>query len=219
MQTAADNLVSASLQRCGITDLQWSDTAGGTRVDGLTKNSAATREQVLAAAFDEVTRWGIERFSVQNLAARQGIDTDTVFKHWRDEDELLLDVLLDGPGRSIPPPDTGSLRDDLTLVAMAMAEYISTDRGRSLQGTLLIGHRDQFRVDMRAQVWLSRAAVMAPLFDRAVARGEMRPEVDPNLTLQMLVAPINMRVLFNNMVADEAYCRSLVDLVCRAVAP
>jgi len=177
------------------------------------------REQILAAAFDEVTRWGIERFSVQNLAARHGIDRATVAMYWPDEEQLLLDVLLDGPGRSISPPDTGSLRDDLTLVAMAMAAYISTDRGRGLQGTLLIGDRDRFRLDVRAQVWQRRSAVMAAVFDRAVARGEMRGDIDPRLVLQMVVAPINMRVLFNNDVADESYCRTLVDLVCRAVAP
>jgi AcrR family transcriptional regulator len=176
------------------------------------------REQILAAAFDEVTHWGIERFSVQNLAARHGIGTADIFERWVDEDDLLLDVLLDGPGRSIAPPDTGSLRDDLTLVAMAMAAYISTDKGRSLQGTLLIGNRDRFRVDVRAQVWQRRSAVMAAVFDRAVARGEMRADIDPRLVLQMVVAPINMRVLFNNDVADESYCRTLVDLVCRAVA-
>lgn len=178
-----------------------------------------TRERVLEAAFDEVTRWGIERFSVQNLAARHGIDRALIFEHWADEDDLLLDVLLDGPGRSIKPPDTGSLHDDLLLVAMAMAAYISTERGRNLQGTLAIGGRDRFRIDIRAQVWQRRSAVMAEVFDRAVARGEMRTDVDPRLVLQMVVAPVNMRVLYNNDVADEAYCRSLVAMVCRAVAP
>jgi len=188
-------------------------------VDKPQDGSDAMRERVLEAAFDEVTHWGIERFSVQNLAARHGIDRTLIFEHWVDEDDLLLDVLLDGPGRSIKPPDTGSLHDDLLLVAMAMAAYISTERGRSLQGTLAIGNRDQFRAGIRAQVWQRRSAVMAEVFDRGVERGEMRPDIDPRLVLQMVVAPINMRVLYNNDVADEGYCRSVVDLVCRAVAP
>lgn len=177
------------------------------------------REQILAAAFDEVTHWGIERFSVQNLAARHGIDRATVATHWPDEEQLLLDVLLDWPGRAFGPPDTGTLAGDLTILVLAMTAYISSEKGHKIQGALVIPDRSGLRIDIRQKVWRSRAAATHEVFTRAVARNEMRADLDPMIVLQMLMAPINMRLLLTHEAVDESYCRTLVDLVCRAVAP
>jgi hypothetical protein len=47
----------------------------------------------------------------------------------------------------------------------------------------------------------------------------MRAGLDPRTVLQMLMAPINMRVLLTHEPVDEEYRRTLVELVCRAVAP
>ncbi|WP_370063649.1 TetR-like C-terminal domain-containing protein [Mycobacterium sp. MAA66] len=179
----------------------------------------AARKRVLAAAFDEVTRWGIERFSVENLAARHGIDQAVIDTYWSDEEALLLEVLVEWPGRSYVSPDTGSLAGDLTAMAMAMAEYISSEPGRKIQGALVIPDRSGLRVAVRQKVWLLRSAVVQDIFARAMARGEMRQDVDTRTVLQMLLAPINMRVLLTREPVDEHYCRTVVELMCRAVAP
>lgn len=177
------------------------------------------REQILAAAFDEVTHWGIERFSVQNLAVRHGIDRAALTAHWADEEQLLLDVLLKWPGRSFGPPDTGSLAGDLTVLVLAMAAYIRSEEGHKIQGVLVIPDRSGLREGIRRKVWQTRAAATQEVFARAVARNEMRADLDSTAVLQMLMAPINMRLLLTHEPVDEQYCRTLIDLICRAVAP
>ncbi|MUL48283.1 TetR family transcriptional regulator [Mycobacterium sp. CBMA293] len=182
-------------------------------------DSDVTREQILAAALDEVTDWGIERFSVENLLARSGIDRTAIAAHWLDDEELLLDVLLDWPGRTVGPPDTGSLAGDLAILVMAMAAYIDSQPGRRIQRALVIPNHSGMRIDIRQKVWLRRASMMQGVFARAVARNEMRPDLDSRIVLQMLMAPINMRLLLTYEPVDEEYRRTLVDMVCRAVAP
>lgn len=181
--------------------------------------SGATRAQILAAALDEVTQWGIERFSVESLLARNGIDRTAIAAYWPNGEELLLDVLLDWPGRTVGPPDTGSLAGDLTIMVMAMAAYLDSDTGRRVQGALVIPNRSGMRIDIRQKVWQRRASTMRDVFARAVARNEMRPDLDSRIVLQMLMAPINMRLLLTHEPVDEEYRRELVDMVCRAVAP
>lgn len=181
--------------------------------------SAVTREQILAAALDEVTQWGIERFSVESLLARSGIDRTAIAAHWPDDEQLLLDVLLDWPGRTVGPPDTGSLAGDLTILVTAMAAYLNSESGRRIQGALVIPNRSGMRIDVRQKVWQRRASTMHDVFARAVARNEMRADLDSRMVLQMLMAPINMRLLLTHEPVDEQYRRTLVDMVCRAVAP
>jgi AcrR family transcriptional regulator len=52
------------------------------------------RERVLAAAYDELIRWGIDRFSIVALADRHGLDTGAIRQQWGNEKRLILDLLL-----------------------------------------------------------------------------------------------------------------------------
>ena len=72
------------------------------------------RQRILGAAFDELSRWGIDRFSVAAMADRHGIAHDSVWQLWDDEESVALEALLAVPIREISLPDTGALRDDLT---------------------------------------------------------------------------------------------------------
>ena len=204
---------------CGITVACIFARGHGGAVDTPSDATDAVRRRVLEAAVDEVTAWGIERFSAQNLAARHGIDRATIAEYWVDEEALLLDVLLEWPGPGFELPDTGSLAGDLTWLTMAMVEYVSSDQGRKIQGALAVPNRTGLRTAVRLQVWHQRAAAAEAVFDRAVARNEMRANADRRIVLQMVTASINVRVLLTHEPVDEQYLRSLVDLACRAVAP
>ena len=46
----------------------------------------------------------------------------------------------------------------------------------------------------------------------------MRPDVDHFTVLELLFAPINMRALYTGEPVDETYCRTVADLVYRAVS-
>ena len=43
------------------------------------------RESVLAAAYDEITRWGIDRFSIVSLAGRHELAPELIRHHWGGE--------------------------------------------------------------------------------------------------------------------------------------
>src|SRR5262245_46527077 len=85
------------------------------------------RERVLAAAYDELIRWGMDRFSIVALADRHGLDPAEIRRHWGTEERLVIDVLLYWPGnQGLKPPDSGSLRDDLLLLALGMCSYVQS---------------------------------------------------------------------------------------------
>ena len=50
-------------------------------------------------------------------------------------------------------------------------------------------------------------------------RGELLDGVDALTALELLFAPINMRALFTGEPIDDDYCRTIAELVWRAVAP
>ena len=70
--------------------------------------SAAPRR----AAFRELVDRGIDRFTVDGVAARADVDHETITAIWHDRRVLLMDALSSSSQSIIPLPDTGTLRGD-----------------------------------------------------------------------------------------------------------
>lgn len=188
-------------------------------MDGGTDGSAPPelRERVLAAGLDELSRWGIERFSVGALAARHGIDESLIRRYWGDRQGLALDVLLSWDGTDNSVADTGSLRGDLRVLAGNLARYLNTGQGRSLLRALVLEDRALYVDETRNMFWASRFRTLRVIFDRASERGELREGVELVPAVQLLIAPINVRGLFTAEPLDDDYCTVIADLVWHAV--
>jgi hypothetical protein len=175
------------------------------------------RERVLAAAYDELTRWGIDRFRILSPADRHGLDPTAIRQQWANEDSLMLEVFLAWPSKEVTAPDTGSIRTDLFALAAGMAYYLNSEVGRRLQITHIIDNPDLPSARIRREVWRARSGILRIVVDRARQRGEIRDGVDPLTVLELLFAPINMRALFTGEPVDDDYCRIISELVWRAI--
>lgn len=175
------------------------------------------RGTVLQAVRTELGRWGIDRFDLAATVARHRLDDRYISGTWPDTSALVVDALThrsDDDG----PPDTGSLVEDLFQLARGMARLISSTDGPKLHGAHLITDPYLQTVDIRRAVWKSRAEALRVVFDRAHARGEVRSGISPETSLEMLFAPINMRVLYTGEPVSDDYCRTVADLVWRSIA-
>ena len=178
---------------------------------------AELRERVLEAAIDELTRWGIERFSVGAMAARHDIDEMSVYKYWGSNQRLLLDVVTFKSDEIIVVPNTGSLRSDLESVALSVAAYLNTSVGRRLVRALVRDHRIQQPDETRQIYWKRRHETIRTVLDQAAVRGELRDGVDPLAAVQILIAPLNILGLYTDEPIPDKYCTSLADLAWRAL--
>ncbi len=178
---------------------------------------AELRERVLAAGIDELTHWGIERFSVGALAARHGLDVSEILHYWGSGQRLALDLLLRWDGRQNVTPDTGALRSDLKALALIVAGYVNTPVGRSLLRALVLEDHMLYSDDTRMTFWQVRLGTLRTVFVRAGERGELREGVELLPAVQLLVAPINVRALYTAEPVDDEYCAAVADLVWHAV--
>ncbi|WP_233211045.1 TetR-like C-terminal domain-containing protein [Mycobacterium sp. shizuoka-1] len=176
------------------------------------------RRTVLAAAYDELTRWGLERFDIPTMCARHKIDESLVSRYWGDGHALALDVLVSWNAEILSPPDTGSLRDDLQALAAAVARQVNNPLARSLLRAMVVDDRAAFPDDTRMAFWRQRFVSINAVFDRAADRGEMRPGVDRVAAMQLIFAPINVRALYTKDQVDDGYYTAIADLVWHAIA-
>lgn len=174
-------------------------------------------DRVLGAVREELTRWGIDRFDVAATTERHGLDPQLVARHWPDSASLVLDALAHRPDDDFPP-DTGSLLEDLYLLAVGMATILGSQDGPKLHGAHLITDPYLGTVEIRRAAWRARADSLRVIFDRARDRDEIRTGVDPEVCLEMVFAPINMRILYTGEPVTDDYCRKLTEMVWRSIA-
>ncbi len=195
------------LSACGSVTLTKPDDA----------DAEAIREVVLKAAFDELVDRGIDRFTVDRVAKRAGVEPDVIIAIWGDRRILLMDAVLSSSESVIPIPDTGTLRGDLALAFEAAVTIASTREGRRQLYSMLPRGRDFDPTEVQRDFWDNRLIAWAVTFRRAQQRGELREGVDPMAATRMLAAAVNFDVLFADNPISAEYVEQVLDMFLHGV--
>jgi len=179
---------------------------------------ADIRAQVMPAVLDELARWGVERFSVEALAERHGLDAAMIYGYWGDRQRLIVDAALGDFETVASVTDTGSLRTDLLALARAVTDRINTDVGRTLLRSMVMDRRGHHDEKTRMMFWQAHFAFVRAVVDRARKRGELRDGVKTTAAVQILLAPLNVRGLYTDAPIDDEYCAAIADLAWHALA-
>lgn len=195
------------LSACGSVTLTKPDDA----------DAEAIREVVLKAAFDELVDRGIDRFTVDRVAKRAGVEPDVIIAIWGDRRILLMDAVLSSSESVIPIPDTGTLRGDLALAFEAAVTIASTREGRRQLYSMLPRGRDFDPTEVQRDFWDNRLIAWAVTFRRAQLRGELREGIDPMAAARMLAAAVNFDVLFADNPISAEYVEQVLDMFLHGV--
>jgi TetR/AcrR family transcriptional regulator, regulator of autoinduction and epiphytic fitness len=154
---------------------------------------ARTRSVVLGAAADLLAERGYAAFTMDALVERTGVSKTTMYKHWPSRTSLIaatVQALTAEPA----VPDTGSIRDDLITLALA-----SLDAYRGVRWPVLAsiqeaaGHDPELR-DALQPVSATRFSAVQTVLERAVQRGQLRPDLDTGTAITILVGAIFFRL-------------------------
>ena len=175
------------------------------------------RQTVLAAAFEELAANGFDGATVAGVAKRSGVHETTVYRRWVTRENLFLAALLERSADAIPAPDTGSTRRDLRAIVRGIIAYVCSPEGRAVlrAATLPV---DQAYADAREAFWARRLDELSPVVARGVERGDLRPDIDGRLLLEMLVAPIHGRLLLTGEPVDDDLAEQLVEVALNGAA-
>jgi AcrR family transcriptional regulator len=176
------------------------------------------RYRVLGAALDELAKWGVERFSVEAVAARHNIDQAEVYRYWRDGHQLLLDALRFWSATAVATPDTGSLRGDLEALTAEVVDCFNTELGRRILRGLVMDHACSYGDQTRQIFWRQRFGVIRAMLDRASFRGELRDGIEPLAAMQILVSPLTVRALYTEEPITLEYAMTIAELAFHAMA-
>ena len=180
--------------------------------------SARVREAVLHATVEVVAEAGYAGLSFEEVARRSGVHKTTVYRRWPTTAALVLDALLERSAESVPVPDTGSVREDLRRFVRAIAANITSPLGAALVATLTGEPADEAVDALVHEFWRARFALAGEIVQRGIERGELRADVDPDLVVELLVAPLYLRLLVTREPVTRRYADRVVDLALAGMA-
>lgn len=174
---------------------------------------ARVDQAVLAAAGEVLAESGLAGFTVDAVAARAGVGRATIYRRWPTRSHLLLETaVLAAP--EIPHADTGSLRGDVVVIIKGLRDkFHGTQAGRLLPSVLAEAAVNPEMREAMSGFVLERREPSKAALRRAVDRGELPPDTDLELLLDLLGGPIFVRSLFTQLPVDDQLIEHWVDIV------
>ncbi len=146
--------------------------------------------------------------TVPAIAARAGVTPSTIYRRWGTLAELLADVAVERLRPLAEPADTGSTWGDLEAWVEQYVDETASDVGKALL-------RDVFAnaagTNNPVQCCNFTRETLEAIRDRGTRRGE--PPLDVDEILDIVIAPIMYRILFQNTPPTADECRKLLGRV------
>jgi AcrR family transcriptional regulator len=186
--------------------------------NGHDKRRGRSEKAILDAARELIEERGVSGLTIEGVAARSGVAKTTIYRRWRDRDELALAILIRMTSEVKAPPDVGDTRKELKTFVQTATRIIKS--GGVLRGLVSeIATKPHLSRAYRDQIVDVRLAEVKTVIDRGVARGDLRPDTDPRLAHEFLVGPLFYRLLFSGAPLNRAHADQVVDAVMRAFSP
>lgn len=183
--------------------------------------SSECEAAILQATRELLVEGGVQGLTIEKVAARAHVAKTTIYRRWRDKDELALAVVLDMVEQVVKLPELGDTRAELLAFVNAAVEVLgSTLMGRVMQGLVSdLATDPELAKAFRERVVSVRDAEVERLVERGIARGDLRPDTDPETAHELLIGPVYYRLLLTGQPLNRAFARRNVDAVLRAFAP
>ena len=182
--------------------------------------SEKSREAVITAAGDLLDETGGGGLTIEAIAKRAKVGKPTIYRWWPSLADVVLDVLLRQADADITVPAGESLRDTLRLFLRQSVEALAAGSGVHLRFLMAHAQLDEdFRGRLRENFTAKRRAVLKSIFLRARERGNIGPEPDPDLLVDIVFGTMWYRLLIGHAELDESFADELTEAVIGLVRP
>jgi AcrR family transcriptional regulator len=178
--------------------------------------SDEARRKTLEAARQLIVDKGVVNLTIEDVAARSGVAKTTIYRHWPERTALIVDT-VNAMFEHLRTPDTGSLRGDLeAFFGAVMKTDLSGHVGNVMPAIIEAADRDPEMAYLLERIGNERERVCRTIIERALERGELRPEIaDVGLEalIGVTVGPIVFQKIVRRRKLTPEYVNACLDVV------
>jgi AcrR family transcriptional regulator len=188
-----------------------------------TRRSERSRQAILTAANELVHEIGYRKLTIEAIAARAGVGKQTIYRWWSSKGAVVLDGMIaavtDPDDLSLP--DTGDIDADIRDVVRAIVEELAdpTLSGTSRALTIEMQDDPDLADAILERLLGPQLAAVADRLRIAQEAGQLRPDLDLTVAVEMFVGPLYHRWLLRTAPLTAAYADTVTELALRALRP
>lgn len=170
--------------------------------------------RVHKAIIDLIIEGGVEACTFSTVAERAGVDRSTLYRRFPDRWDAIIDAWMARASEEVMPDYGDSFAHDLASVLRKLREVLESPLGPALlsvAAALRRGSGEARPVDYFDR----RMTQLEPMFEAAIARGELPADVDRHELFAFAAGPIWFVIFVSGRGADDALIDSIVKSVCR----
>jgi AcrR family transcriptional regulator len=174
---------------------------------------------VLHATSELINEVGLRAMTTDEIASRSGVSKATIYKWWPNKYAVAVEAFLSEMDMKSSDPDTGSAKEDFRRALRGLIRFYRSKDGRAY--AQLIGEAQfdpQIGVELREHLVKSRRKLVRAILDRGIARGELRPDVDPEAAIDLMFGPAMYRLVAGHAPLDARSADAIVDAAMRGLA-
>ena len=175
--------------------------------------SEISRVALLETAYSLMKKFPPAEISTQQIAAKAGVSTATVYRWWPTKEALLVDAFLHAKGQHVPLPETGSPLERIRARAIAGGKFLQGEDGL-VAARLLAAIQDdpKLRKQFSEKFYVPHSSEMMTLAQQAVDAGELPRKTNLRLFLDLQFGACITRMLMRDEPIDWSDAAIAFDL-------
>ena len=157
---------------------------------------------------------GVQACTFSAVAGRAGIERSTLYRRFPDRWEAIIDALMARAERDVLPDLAGRFADDLRSVLKKLRDTLDSPLGPAVLAVAIELQRGTAKGYPRLY-FDRRMEQLRPMFEAAIARGELAAHVDREALFTFAAGPIYFRTFIADRPIDDAFIDQVVGNVCR----
>jgi AcrR family transcriptional regulator len=172
-----------------------------------------TRDDAIhTAALEILSEVGYDRTTIEAIASRARVSKATIYRRYKNKQELLMAAMGEHAACSLPQIDTGSLRGDLIELISEHVKALKGPDGELLMGILSSAHRDPELGKLLPQNKPVIAdGVSSAIFARAIERKEVSLTANLEFLGEVVPAIFSHRIFITHQPVNRKFIEHLVD--------
>jgi AcrR family transcriptional regulator len=181
--------------------------------DAQTRRRGETLQNaIFDAVLNQLCSVGYPGVTMEGIAACAHTGKAALYRRWVSKEDLIVDALEHFLPSLTDLPDHGSLRDDMLDMLRRLTALMNSPTGGALKCLLAESDRDHPFVKLvHERLLMPRKRMFHDLLQRAIERGEARPDALDTLAAEVGPAMVAQRFLAEGAPVPDAYLVSVVD--------
>jgi len=179
-----------------------------------------SRAAILRAAADLLIESGASGVTIEGIAERSGVAKTTIYRHWKSRSQLVFDAFGSLFPKVAVTVFEGPVRERLTTLLSQLTLGVTVSEwAPAIPALVDASARDAELRKLIKDFLAARMEHGREVLRAAVARGELRRDLDVDAGINLLVAPIFYRRLVSFDVLDESFVARIVHEFLRGAEP